>query len=70
MAVGLLLMNLDTYGYRTVREGSDSFKKLFEAYPPDVYNGRDKQILKNRNLMKQKTMYKRRKLHLLNCSKV
>ena len=38
--------------------------------PADVYFGRDKQILKKRNIMKQKTMHKRRKLYLLNYSKV
>jgi len=38
--------------------------------PADVYFGRDEQILKKRNLTKEKTMLKRRKLHLLNSSKV
>ncbi len=55
---------VDYYNNRRYHES------LQNVTPADVYNGRDKQILKNRNLMKQKTMYKRRKLHLLNCSKV
>ncbi len=41
------------------------YESLQNVTPADVYNGRDKQILKNRNLMKQKTMDKRRKLYLL-----
>ena len=45
-------------------------ESLQNVTPADVYFGRDKQILRNRNLMKQKTMRKRRKLHLLNSSKV
>ena len=45
-------------------------ESLNNTTPADVYFGRDKQILKKRNLMKQKTMQKRRKLHLLNSSKV
>ena len=55
---------VDYYNNRRYHES------LQNVTPADVYNGRDKQILKNRNLMKQKTMYKRRKLHLLKCSKV
>ena len=45
-------------------------ESLKNVTPADVYFGRDKIILKNRSLMKQKTMLKRRKLHLLNSSKV
>jgi len=45
-------------------------ESLQNVTPADVYFGRDKQILKNRNLLKQKTIQKRRKLHLLNSSKV
>jgi hypothetical protein len=45
-------------------------ESLQNVTPADVYFGRDKLILKNRSLMKQKTMLKRRKLHLLNSSKV
>jgi transposase InsO family protein len=45
-------------------------ESLQNVTPSDVYFGRDKIILKNRSLMKQKTMLKRRKLHLLNSSKV
>jgi hypothetical protein len=45
-------------------------ESLQNVTPADVYFGRDKIILVNRNLMKQKTMSKRRKLHLLNSSKV
>jgi len=45
-------------------------ESLKNVTPADVFFGRDKQILKNRRLMKQKTMNKRRKLHLLNSSKV
>jgi transposase InsO family protein len=45
-------------------------ESLQNVTPADVFFGRDKQILKNRNLMKQKTMRKRKKLHLLNSSKV
>jgi transposase InsO family protein len=41
-------------------------ESLQNVTPADVYFGRDKQILKKRNLMKQKTMEKRRKLYLLN----
>jgi putative transposase len=45
-------------------------ESLENVTPADVYFGRDKQILKNRNLMKQKTMRKRRKLLLLNSTKI
>ena len=45
-------------------------ESLQNVTPADVYFGRDKLILKNRSLMKQKTMLKRRNLHLLNSSKV
>lgn len=45
-------------------------ESLQNVTPADVFFGRDKQILNNRSLMKQKTMRKRRKLHLLNSSKV
>jgi transposase InsO family protein len=45
-------------------------ESLQNVTPADVYFGRDRIILKNRSLMKQKTMLKRRKLHLLNSSKV
>jgi len=45
-------------------------ESLHNVTPADVYFGRDKQILKKRNLMKKKTILKRRKLHLLNSSKV
>lgn len=43
-------------------------ESLQNVTPADVYFGRDIQILKNRNLIKQKTMRKRRKLHLWNKS--
>jgi hypothetical protein len=43
---------------------------LHEVFLRVVYFGRDKIILKNRNLIKQKTTLKRRKLHLLNSTKV
>ena len=36
----------------------------------DMYFGRDSQILKKRKLIKQKTINNRRKLNLLNYSKV
>ena len=45
-------------------------ESLQNVTPSDVFFGRDIQILNNRSLMKQKTMRKRRKLHLLNSSKV
>ena len=45
-------------------------ESLQNVTPADVYFGRDKKILNNRNLLKQKTMKKRRKLHLLNYTKV
>ena len=45
-------------------------ESLQNVTPADVYFGRGNQILKNRNLLKQKTMHKRRKLYLLNSSKV
>ena len=45
-------------------------ESLQNVTPADVYFGRDKKILMNRNLIKQKTIQKRRKLHLLNSSKV
>jgi len=40
-------------------------ESLQNVTPADVYFGRDQQLLKKRNLMKQITMKKRRKLHLL-----
>lgn len=45
-------------------------ESLQNVTPADVYFGRDEKILMNRNLLKQKTIQKRRKLHLLNSSKV
>jgi len=45
-------------------------ESLLNVTPADVYFGRDKKILMNRNLIKQKTIQKRRKLHLLNSLKV
>ena len=45
-------------------------ESLQNVTPADVYYGRDKQILKKRNIMKQKTINKRRKLYLLNYSEV
>ena len=45
-------------------------ESLQNVTPADVYFGRDKKILMNRNVIKQKTIQKRRKLHLLNSSKV
>ena len=45
-------------------------ESLQNVTPADVYFGRDEQILKKRNLMKEKTMLKRRNLHFLNSSKV
>ena len=41
-------------------------ESLQNVTPADVYFGRDKKILKNRTLTKQKTMKERRILHLLN----
>jgi len=43
-------------------------ESLQNVTPADVYFGRDKQILRNRSLIKQKTIQNRRKLHLLNKS--
>ena len=45
-------------------------ESLQNVTPADVYFGRDEKILMNRNILKQKTIQKRRKLHLLNSSKV
>jgi hypothetical protein len=45
-------------------------ESLNNVTPADVYFGRDKQILKKRKLMKEKTMFKRRRIHLLNSIKV
>ena len=45
-------------------------ESLQNVTPADVYFRRDRQILKKRELMKQKTMKNRRKLNLLNYSKV
>ena len=45
-------------------------ESLKNLTPADVYFGRDKQILKKRKIMKEKTMRERRKLYLLNYSKV
>ena len=45
-------------------------ESLQNVTPADVYFGRDKQILRNRYLMKQKTIQKRRKLHLLTKSEI
>ena len=45
-------------------------ESLQNVTPADVYFGRDKQLLKKRNIMKQKTMNKKRKLYLLNYSEV
>ena len=45
-------------------------ESLQNVTPADVYFGRDKQILRNRYLMKQKTIQKRRKLHLLTNSEI
>jgi len=45
-------------------------ESLQNVTPADVYFGRDKIILNNRSLVKQKIMLKRRKLHLMNSSKV
>ena len=45
-------------------------ESLNNVTPSDVYFGRDKQILKKRNLMKQKTMQKRRNLYLLSKSEI
>ena len=42
------------------------YESLQNLTPADVYFGRDKKILKNRTLTKQKTMKERRILHLLN----
>lgn len=45
-------------------------ESLNNVTPSDVYFGRDQQLLKKRNLIKQKTMKKRRKLHLLAKSEI
>ncbi len=45
-------------------------ESLNNVTPADVYFGRDKQLLKKRYLMKQKTMKKRRKLHLITQSEI
>jgi len=45
-------------------------ESLQNVTPADVYFGRDKQILEKRKIMKKKTMRERRKLYLLNYSKV
>ena len=41
-------------------------ESLQNLTPADVYYGRDKQILKKRKIMKEKTLLKRRKLYLMN----
>lgn len=45
-------------------------ESLQNVTPADVYFGRDKQIIEKRKTMKEKTMRERRKLYLLNYSKV
>ena len=45
-------------------------ESLNNVTPSDVYFGREKQILKNRILLKKKTLQKRRKLHLLTKSEI
>jgi len=45
-------------------------ESLQNVTPAGMYFERDKIILKNRSLMKQKTRLKRKKIHLLNSSKV
>jgi len=45
-------------------------ESLQNVTPADVYFGRDKQILEKRKIMKKKTMRERRKLYLLNSSRV
>ena len=45
-------------------------ESLQNVTPADVYFAREKQILKKRNMVKQKTMKKKRILYFLNYSKV
>jgi len=45
-------------------------ESLQNVTPADVYFGRDQQLIKKRNLMKQKTMKKRREIHLLAKSEI
>lgn len=45
-------------------------ESLNNVTPADVYFGRKEQILKNRILLKKKTLQKRRKLHLLTKSEI
>lgn len=45
-------------------------ESLKNVTPSDVYFGRDQQLLKKRNLLKQITMKKRRKLHLIAKSEI
>ncbi len=45
-------------------------ESLQNVTPADVYFGRDQQLLKKRNLLKQKTMKKRREIHLLAKSEI
>ena len=44
-------------------------ESLQNVTPADVYFGREQQILEKRKIIKQKTLKKRRKLHLLTKSK-
>ena len=53
--------------YYNIHRYLESLQNVAQA---DVCFIRDVQMLKNRNLMNQKTMQKRRKLHLLNSLKV
>jgi len=55
---------VDYYNNRRYHES------LQNVTPADVYFGRDQRILKKRNLMKQKTMQRRRKLYLLTKSEI
>lgn len=55
---------VDYYNNRRYHES------LQNVTPADVYFGRDQRILKKRNLIKQKTMQRRRKLYLLTKSEI
>ena len=55
---------VDYYNNRRYHES------LQNVTPADVYFGRDQKILNKRKDMKQKTMKKRRKLHVLSKSKI